>query len=56
MKVSEALERDYALQNKMCVFCENVLSLKSVYCADCNEYKGVMTIQDFLRTYGSPIY
>jgi len=56
MKVSEALELDYALQNMMCAFCENVLDLNAFVCFECNDYKGVMTIQNFLYVYKNPIY
>ena len=41
----------------MCVFCETIIADKIDYsttqfCADCNEYKGITTVGEYLQEYG----
>jgi hypothetical protein len=36
----------------ICCFCERVYLPETVFCSLCNEYKGLMTIDDFDKTYG----
>ena len=43
---------DYVKQTKICVFCETVCSPESVFCFLCNEYKGLMTLDEFDKHYG----
>ena len=40
----------------ICVFCENIVAektdySKSQYCLDCNDYKGLTTVRDFMEVY-----
>lgn len=40
----------------ICVFCENIVAEKidyanTQYCVDCNEYKGLTTVRDFMEVY-----
>jgi len=37
--------------NKICCFCELELSDESLFCPNCMEYKGVMTITEFEKIY-----
>ena len=43
---------DYASTQLMCAFCENLLPSDAKWCASCNEYKGVMTVEQFEKVYG----
>ena len=36
----------------ICCFCEKTFSAGTKICGFCNEYKGLMTIADFEKTYG----
>jgi hypothetical protein len=41
----------------ICVFCETIIADKIDYsttqfCADCNEYKGITTVGEYLTEYG----
>jgi hypothetical protein len=41
----------------ICCFCETIIADKIDYsttqfCADCNEYKGIMTVGEYLMEYG----
>jgi hypothetical protein len=41
----------------ICVFCETIIADKMDYsttqfCADCNEYKGITTVGEYLTEYG----
>jgi hypothetical protein len=41
----------------ICVFCETIIADKIDYsttqfCADCNEYKGITTVGEYLMEYG----
>lgn len=41
----------------ICVFCENIVAEKIDYsrtqvCVDCNDYKGITTVTDYLIQYG----
>jgi RNA polymerase subunit RPABC4/transcription elongation factor Spt4 len=42
----------YANTQLMCVYCEGLLPEDAKWCEGCQEYKGVMTITDFQKTYG----
>lgn len=42
----------YAETQLMCCYCENLLPENAQWCANCNEYKSVMTIADFQKYYG----
>jgi hypothetical protein len=40
----------------ICVFCENIIAdqidyVNTQFCVDCNEYKGLMTLGDFMAVY-----
>jgi hypothetical protein len=44
------------LDSLMCVFCEGFIAdaidfTKTQFCAPCNEYKGVITVREFLEVY-----
>jgi len=43
---------EYVKTTKICVFCETVCSPESVFCFLCNEYKGLMTLDEFDKHYG----
>jgi hypothetical protein len=41
----------------ICVFCETIISDKmdyssTMWCQDCNEYKGITTVGEYLQEYG----
>lgn len=36
----------------ICCFCEKTFSAGTRFCVICNDYKGLMTIEDFEKTYG----
>jgi hypothetical protein len=41
----------------MCVFCEGIVADKidytqTQYCVDCNEYKGITTVREYILEYG----
>lgn len=36
----------------ICCFCESVYSAETKFCGFCNEYKGLMTIEEFDAIYG----
>jgi hypothetical protein len=41
----------------ICVFCETIIAAKLDYsttqfCSDCNEYKGITTVGEYLQEYG----
>ncbi len=42
--------------NKICCFCEIELDNHAIFCPNCLEYKGIMTIKDFETYYGERIY
>jgi len=42
----------YAKTQLMCIYCEGLLPEDAKWCNFCNEYKGVMTIEQFQLTYG----
>ena len=35
----------------VCVFCETVYSEGTVVCSECNDYKGMMTVSEAVKTY-----
>jgi hypothetical protein len=40
----------------ICVFCEGIVAeafdyTKTQYCVDCNEYKGLTTVKEYLEVY-----
>jgi hypothetical protein len=44
----------------MCVFCEGIVADKidytqTQYCVDCNEYKGITTVREYILEYGSMV-
>ena len=44
------------LNSLMCVFCEGYIAdaidySQTQYCVPCNEYKGVITVREFLEVY-----
>ena len=44
---------DYAKTTKICAFCETIyVDNNRVFCFVCNEYKGIMTLDEFDRHYG----
>jgi predicted ATP-dependent serine protease len=36
----------------ICVFCDNFVNQYAGYCKNCNDYKGVMLMSDFIEVYG----
>jgi len=38
--------------NLICAFCENVYKSGTKVCWNCQEYKGIMTIEEFDAIYG----
>jgi hypothetical protein len=41
----------------ICVFCETIIAQKmdyssTMWCQDCNEYKGITTVGEYLTEYG----
>jgi hypothetical protein len=41
----------------ICVFCETIIAQKmdyssTMWCQDCNEYKGITTVGEYLAEYG----
>jgi hypothetical protein len=36
----------------VCAFCETEVTVEVGYCLFCDEYKGVMTVKEFLEVYG----
>jgi hypothetical protein len=42
--------------NKICCFCEIELENHAIFCPNCLEYKGIMTIEEFENYYGERIY
>jgi hypothetical protein len=36
----------------ICCFCEKTYSAGTIFCGFCNEYKGLMTIENFDKVYG----
>ena len=36
----------------ICCFCEKEFSAETKFCVICNDYKGLMTIEDFENVYG----
>ena len=36
----------------ICCFCETIYSNGVKFCVNCDEYKGLMTIEDFEKHYG----
>ena len=40
----------------ICCFCEIELAFDAKFCWNCNEYKGVMTLENFEKIYGERIY
>lgn len=56
MKLSDliqAIRQQYGLESIICVFCETILEIDAMYCSTCNDYKGLMTVQQFNTTYGN---
>lgn len=56
MKLSDliqAIRQQYGLESIICVFCETILEIDAMYCSTCNDYKGLMTVQQFNNTYGN---
>ena len=45
---SSELDEDFLI----CAFCESVWDKGVKLCSNCNEYKGLMTIDQFDKTYG----
>lgn len=39
------------LMSKVCVFCENVYSSGVMVCQECQDYKGLMTIAEAVKSY-----
>jgi hypothetical protein len=44
------------LDSLMCIFCQGFIAdkmdyTKTLYCQPCNEYKGVVTVREFLEVY-----
>ena len=42
----------------ICVFCETIIAQKmdyssTMWCQDCNEYKGITTVGEYLAEYGN---
>lgn len=40
----------------ICVFCEGIVAdkmdyTKTMFCVDCNEYKGITTVREYLEVY-----
>jgi hypothetical protein len=40
----------------ICCFCEKVYSSETKFCGFCNEYKGLMTINEFDKYYGKKVF
>ena len=40
----------------ICCFCENTYSKGTLFCGFCNEYKGLMTINEFDKYYGKKVF
>jgi hypothetical protein len=36
----------------ICVFCSQEFTDNPYYCGGCEEYKGIMDIEDYIETYG----
>lgn len=48
------------LDSLMCVFCEGFVAeaidySTTQYCVPCNEYKGIMTVREFMAEYGNTL-
>jgi len=41
--------------NKICCFCEKIYSNEAIFCGFCNEYKGLMSVEEFDTIYGKEI-
>lgn len=59
-KYKQTREKEMNTENMnavICVFCETIIADKIDYsttqfCADCNEYKGITTVGEYLMEYG----
>ena len=40
------------LEKMICCFCDTEVHLGDKFCARCNEYKGLMTLDEYERVYG----
>lgn len=45
----------------MCVFCEGIVAdqidyTQTQYCVDCNEYKGITTVREYLAEYEGLVF
>ena len=43
------------MKNLICCFCETEYNSETKICSICNEYKGMMTIENFENCYGERI-
>lgn len=43
------------MERKICCFCEEVHHADATFCMSCYEYKGLMTISEFEKTYGTKV-
>ena len=42
----------YSVTQLMCAYCEKLIGADETYCEPCNEYKGIMTVAQFQKTFG----
>jgi hypothetical protein len=47
--LEKMLEQGYEY---ICVFCNQEFTDKPYYCGGCDEYKGIVTIEDYIQNYG----
>ena len=51
-KKGKLMLNTYAQTQLMCCYCEGLLPENAQWCEPCGEYKGVMTIAQFQKTFG----